>query len=135
MTPVPLAGRMTQLRSSAIRDLLSVTERPEMISLAGGLPSPESFPVDHLRAITERAFRDQPTALLQYSTTEGSPSLRAWIAAKASEERRRPVDPDQVLITHGSQQALDLIAKAFVEPGTTVAIDEPGYVGAIQALS
>lgn len=134
-TPVPLAARTAHLRSSAIRDLLSVTQRPEVISLAGGLPAPDSFPSEELRAITDRLLRDDPQALLQYSTTEGHQPLREWIAAKASTERARTVDPSDVLVTHGSQQALDLVAKAMVEPGTVVAIDEPGYVGAIQALS
>jgi 2-aminoadipate transaminase len=133
--PLPLAARMTGLRSSAIRDLLKVTEQPGMISLAGGLPAPDAFPVAELREITERLMRDRPTALLQYSTTEGSPELRAWVARQAAARRDRPVDPGQVLVTHGSQQALDLVAKVFIEPGDVVAIDEPGYVGAIQALS
>jgi 2-aminoadipate transaminase len=134
-TPVPLARRTQHVRSSAIRDLLSVTQRPEVISLAGGLPAPDSFPVEELRALTDRLMRDDPQSLLQYSTTEGYEPLRQWIAARASGDRARPVDPSEVLVTHGSQQALDLVAKAMVDPGTVVAIDEPGYVGAIQALS
>lgn len=126
---------MDGLRSSAIRDLLAVTQRPGMTSLAGGLPAPDSFPVDELRELTDRLLRDQPAALLQYSTTEGAPELRAWVAEQAAAGRARPVQPEQVLVTHGSQQALDLVAKVFLDPGVTVAIDEPGYVGAIQALS
>ena len=81
----------------------------------------------------DHGIRDDPTSLLQYSTTEGFP-LRAWIAEQAAASRGREVDPDQVLITHGSQQALDLVSKVFVDPGVEVAIDEPGYIGAIQAL-
>jgi 2-aminoadipate transaminase len=134
-TPVPLAGRTARLRSSAIRDLLSVTQRPEVISLAGGLPAPDSFPVDELRTITDKVFADAPESMLQYSTTEGHEGLRRWIAERAAGERGRPVDPAEVLVTHGSQQALDLVAKALVDVGTVVAIDEPGYIGAIQALS
>ena len=132
---LPQARRMEHLRSSAIRDLLAVTQRPGMISLGGGLPAPESFPVDELREVTDRILRERPTALLQYSTTEGAPELRAWVAERAAADRCRVVEPEQVLVTHGSQQALDLVAKVFLDPGVTVAIDEPGYVGAIQALS
>ncbi len=126
---------MASLKSSAIRDLLALTQQPHMISLAGGLPAPDSFPVESLRAVTDRAFAERPLALLQYSTTEGSPELREWVAEQATADRGGPVHADQVLITHGSQQALDLVAKVFIDPGVTVAIDEPGYVGAIQALS
>ena len=133
-SPVPLAGRIGKLRSNAIRDLLAVTQRPDVISMAGGLPAADAFPVDEIRAVTERLLRDEPTSLLQYSTTEGFPELREWIAEQASANRGRDVSADQVLITHGSQQALDLVSKVFVEPGVEVAIDEPGYIGAIQAL-
>jgi 2-aminoadipate transaminase len=132
---LPLARRMAALRSSAIRDLLKVTEQPGMISLAGGLPSPDAFPVEELREVNDRVLRERPIALLQYSTTEGWPELRAWIAEQATKRRDRPVSPDDVLITHGSQQALDLAAKVYLDAGDVVAIDEPGYVGAIQALS
>ncbi len=132
---IPLARRMATLQSSAIRDLLKLTEQPGMISLAGGLPAPDSFPVDELREATDRLLRDRPEAMLQYSTTEGCAELRAWIADATATRRCRAVEPDQVLVTHGSQQALDLVAKAFLDAGDTVAIDEPGYIGAIQALS
>ena len=133
-TPVPLAGRIGKLRSNAIRELLAITQRPDVISMAGGLPAADAFPIDEIRTVTARLLQDDPTSLLQYSTTEGFPELREWIAEQAAASRGRAVDPDQVLITHGSQQALDLISKVFVEPGTEVAIDEPGYIGAIQAL-
>jgi 2-aminoadipate transaminase len=134
MTPVPLAGRMGNLRSNAIRELLAITQRPDVISMAGGLPASDAFPVDEIRTVTARLLRDDPTSLLQYSTTEGFPELRGWIAEQAAKSRGREVDADQVLITHGSQQALDLVSKVFVDPGVEVAIDEPGYIGAIQAL-
>ena len=133
-TPVPLVGRIGKLRSNAIRELLAITQRPDVISMAGGLPAADAFPVDEIRTVTARLLQDDPTSLLQYSTTEGFPELRAWIAEQAAASRGREVDADQVLITHGSQQALDLVSKVFVEPGTDVAIDEPGYIGAIQAL-
>jgi 2-aminoadipate transaminase len=104
-----------------------VIDRPDVISLAGGLPAPETFPTAALaNAISSLLARD-PLAL-QYSTTEGYAPLREWIGV------RNGVDAGRVLITHGSQQALDLIARALVEPGATVALADPGYVGAIQAL-
>ena len=108
---------MAGLRSSAIRDLLKVTEQPGMISLAGGLPAPDAFPVEELREITDRVLRERPAALLQYSTTEGSPDLRAWVARQTAARRDRPVEAEQVLVTHGSQQALDLVSKVFLDPG------------------
>src|SRR5215472_13524978 len=98
----PGAGPTAQVRSSAIRDLLEVAGRPGVISLAGGLPAPESFPVEDLRRAVERVFDEDLVGALQYSTTEGHAGLRTWIAA------RRHAAPDCVLVTHGSQQALDL---------------------------
>ncbi len=103
--------------------------------MAGGLPAADAFPVDEIRTVTARLLHDDPTSLLQYSTTEGFPELRV-VDRRAGRDEPRPRGrrPDQVLITHGSQQALDLVSKVFVEPGVEVAIDEPGYIGAIQAL-
>ena len=132
---IPFAGRTRHLRSSAIRDLLALTQRPGIISLAGGLPAPDSFPADRIAAVSARLLGAGTVDSLQYSTTEGHPGLREWIADRASHERNRPVAPEHIVITHGSQQALDLIAKLLIDPGTEVAIDEPGYIGAIQALS
>jgi 2-aminoadipate transaminase len=106
-----------------------------VISLAGGLPAPDSFPTDRIATVAAGLLANNAVEVLQYSTTEGHPALREWIAHRAGAERGRLVDPDDVVITHGSQQALDLLAKVLIDPGTTVAIDEPGYVGAIQALS
>lgn len=129
-TPMPSSGAAERVGSSAIRDLLHLTERPEIISLAGGLPSATSFPVAELaRAAAEVLARDPVTAL-QYTTTEGLPALRSWVAG------RRPVatTPGQVLVTHGSQQALDLVARATLTPGDTVALADPGYVGALQVF-
>ena len=125
--PISLAAAALRIDSSAIRDLLHVIDRPDVISLAGGLPAPESFPV----AALSEAFADAlatDSGALQYSTTEGFLPLRGWVA------ERHGVDVDRVLITHGSQQALDLVARALVDPGATVALADPGYVGAIQVL-
>jgi len=115
--------------SSAIRDLLHLTERPEIISLAGGLPAPEGFPTAALADAAARLLAGDPDGL-QYASTEGRPDLRHWVAST----RTPAVDPDRVLITHGAQQAIDLVARAVVEPGDPVVLPDPGYVGAIQAL-
>lgn len=125
--PIALATAATRIDSSAIRDLLHVIDRPDVISLAGGLPAPETFPAAALAQAVTEILAEDPGAL-QYSTTEGHLPLREWVA------QRHGVEPDQVVITHGSQQALDLVARALVDPGAAVALADPGYVGAIQAL-
>lgn len=114
--------------SSTVRDLLRLVDRPDVISLAGGLPDPASFPVEVIAAAAERVLSAGPAAL-QYAPTEGDPDLRAWVLG------RRHADPGHgVLITHGSQQALDLLVRAAVEPGDTVVVADPAYVGALQVL-
>jgi 2-aminoadipate transaminase len=125
-----LSRSAAAVRSSVIRDLLHLTEQPHILSLAGGLPATEAFPVGDVQAATTRVLGEGPGGL-QYSTTEGHPPLRTWIA----EQCGHGVDPSQVLVTAGSQQALDLIARALLDPGDVVVIDDPGYLGAIQALS
>jgi 2-aminoadipate transaminase len=116
------------IESSAIRDLLRVIERPGIISMAGGLPAPEAFPTAELAEAFARILAEDPAAL-QYSSTEGYEPLRRWIA------ERHEAEPDEVLVTHGAQQALDLVARVIVEPGeTVVAVGDPAYVGALQAL-
>jgi 2-aminoadipate transaminase len=126
-TVIALATAARRIDSSAIRDLLHVIDRPDVISLAGGLPAAETFPTTALSDALVDILREDPAAL-QYSTTEGFLPLREWAAA------RHEVAAERVLITHGSQQALDLVARALVEPGAMVALADPGYVGAIQAL-
>src|SRR5882757_8307868 len=130
----PFAQRARALRSSVIRDILKLTQRPGMISLAGGLPAPETFPLELLRAAFDRVLTAHGRAALQYSTTEGHPPLREWIAARET-ARGIPTRADQILIVSGSQQALDLIAKALVEPGAPLLVEAPTYLGALQAFS
>ena len=126
-TPFRLAGAARRIDSSAIRDLLEIVDRADVISLAGGLPAAETFPAAALvEAITDIVTAD-PTAL-QYSATEGFEPLRQWLANRLSAE------PGNVLITHGSQQALDLVVRALVEPGATVVLADPTYVGALQVF-
>lgn len=127
----PLIG---ELQSSAIRDLLSLTRAPGMLSLAGGLPASDVFPVVEIAAVTARLLAEQSATVLQYGPTEGDPRLRDWVARYETRRCGRPVNPGRVLITSGSQQALDLIARTLCSPGDVIVVEEPGYLGALQAL-
>ncbi len=129
-----LSERARKLTSSAIREILKVTERPEVISFAGGLPAPSTFPAERIREATDRVLREAPAAALQYSATEGYAPLREWIAARCS-TGGATIRPSQVLITAGSQQALDLIGKALIDPASPVLVETPTYLGALQAFS
>jgi 2-aminoadipate transaminase len=116
--------------SSPVRDLLALTARPEVISLAGGLPAPELFDLDGWRAAFDVAVGRRT---LQYAPTEGDPALRAAIAGRMT-DRGLPTAPDELLITTGSQQALALVATALLRPGAVVAIEEPTYLAALQCF-
>jgi len=129
-----LSERARKLTSSAIRELLKITERPEIISFAGGLPSPAAFPVEELRVAADRILRDSPTAALQYSATEGYMPLREWVAERQSTPGA-PIDPSQVLITTGSQQALELLGKVLIDSGSRILVETPTYLGALQSFS
>jgi len=131
---LPAARRTARIEGSLIREILKVALRPGMISLAGGLPAPQSFPAEALRSAFDAALRDDAQAALQYSSTEGHAPLRAWIAAQET-ARGVPTDAEQVLIVSGSQQALDLIGKAMVEDGAPLLVESPTYLGALQAFT
>ena len=120
------------ISSSAIRDLLKLTAQPEMISFAGGLPAPELFPAEEISAASEQALAEAPLASLQYGPTEGYAPLRELVAGWL---RRLdlPVPPEQLLVTAGSQQGLDLLGRLLIDPGAPVAVEEPTYLGALQA--
>ena len=125
--------RATAIKSSVIREILKVTGRPEVISFAGGLPSDASFPVPQLKAAFEKVMTDAPQAALQYSTTDGYAPLREWVAAQKS-VNGASITPEQVIIVSGSQQALDLIGKVFINEGDKVLVEAPTYLGALQAF-
>jgi 2-aminoadipate transaminase len=129
-----LADRARGMTSSVIRDLLALTARPEIISLAGGLPDAQALPVEWLRSCADALLQDDGPELLQYSTTEGDPQLRELIAGWESGWCGRAVSPDDVLVTSGSQQALDLLAKVLIEPRDVVVTTDPAYLGALQAM-
>ena len=129
-----LSRRAQALTSSAIREILKVTERPEVISFAGGLPSPATFPIQRMREATDKVFAEAPQAALQYGPTEGFTPLREWIAARHSRDGVT-IRPGQVLVTTGSQQGLDLLGKVLIDEGSKVLVETPSYLGALQAFS
>lgn len=126
------AQRTKHMRSSAVRELLKLTEQPDVISFAGGLPAPDVFPVERFQQATCDLLSKHGTKALQYSTTEGYRPLREFIA-RASSRYGIVVEPDNVLLTSGSQQALDLIGKVFINPGDHLLVERPTYLGALQA--
>ncbi len=127
-----LSGGAQHITSSAIRDLLKLTEQPAVISFAGGLPAPECFPTAELTAAAERVLTTHPLAALQYGPTEGYAPLRAFLAARMT-SLNIPISMEQVLITSGSQQALDLLGKLFLDSSALVVVEQPTYLGALQA--
>lgn len=129
----PLARRMARIEASAIREILKVAERPDVLSFAGGLPAPELFPIDALAEAHARVLAREGAAALQYSATEGFGPLRDWIA-----ERLRSAgidaDADRTLITTGSQQGIDLAARVLLDPGDRVVVENPSYLAALQVF-
>lgn len=134
MPSFTMARRAARMNPSVIREILKVTERPGIISLAGGLPAPESFPVEAMRAAAEKVLRDTPREALQYAASEGYAPLREWVAAQMSAQGLA-CDASQVLITTGSQQGLDLVGKVLIDAGSRVAVESPTYLGALQAFA
>lgn len=132
---VEFAERMKFMKASEIRELLKVTEQPEVISFAGGLPAPELFPVDALREITARVLGESGRQALQYSTTEGFKPLRERIAERMNRKYGTRLTCNHLLITSGSQQGLDFSGKVFLNEGDVVLCESPTYLGAINAFA
>ncbi len=133
-SPWTLARRAARLNPSTIREILKLTELPGIISLAGGLPAPESFPVEAMAEASARVLRDQPREALQYAASEGFAPLREWLSAQLARDGLK-ADPARILVTTGSQQGLDLVGKVLVDPGSRVAVEQPTYLGALQAFA
>ena len=131
---VNFANRMDNIKASDVRELLKLTARPEIISFAGGLPAPELFPVADLKAAMDAVMDENGTAALQYGVTEGPRHLREQIAARLADKNNIHTDPDQLILTAGSQQGLDFIGKLFLNPGDVVVLESPSYLGAINAF-
>jgi len=128
------ARRMEYLQASEIREILKVTERPDIISFAGGLPAPELFPVEEILNVNRMVLEEQGSRALQYTTTEGYPPLRKWIAERMNSRQGTSLDCDNILLTHGSQQALDLSGKVFLDEDDVVLCESPTYLAAISAF-
>ena len=128
------ARRCERMNPSILREILKVAEKPGVRSMAGGLPSPDTFPVEAIRAACHTVLDGQAAAALQYASSEGFAPLRDWVAASLS----RPgytVGADQVLITTGSQQGLELVGKVLIDAECPVAVEQPTYLGALQAFA
>ena len=130
----PVAARLRGVASSPVREILALTEKPGVLSFAGGLPAPELFDQRGIAAAYAAALEPRSAErTLQYSTTEGDPELRRRIADRLG-LRGLPTGPDDVLVTSGSQQALTLIATVFLEPGDRILVEDPSYLAALQAF-
>jgi 2-aminoadipate transaminase len=128
------SDRANKMQPSFIREILKITQQPEVISFAGGLPSPATFPVDTMKAAFDHVLSTTGKVALQYGPTDGYMPLREWIADSLSTNGAKIV-PEQVLMTSGSQQALDLLGKVLIDEGSKVLVETPSYLGALQAFS
>lgn len=128
------AKRMSYIKASEIREILKVTEQDDVISFAGGLPAPELFPIEEINEINQIVLKEAGTKALQYTTTEGYAPLREWISKRMNERLGTSFDKDNILITHGSQQGLDLSGKVFLDEGDIVLCESPTYLAAISAF-
>lgn len=131
--PPELAARVGAVQTSPVREILALTERPEIISFAGGLPAPEFFDTEGIRRAFDRVLADNPRRVLQYSSSEGNPQLREAVAHRLL-GRGLPTSPDNLLITTGSQQALTLLTTVLLEPGDAVVVEDPTYLAALQSF-
>lgn len=131
---IQYANRTKKLKASEIRELLKLTEKPEIISFAGGLPAPELFPVDKIAEATNKVLNEKGQVALQYASTDGYPMLREIIL----NERVKPTGVNctinNIMLTNGSQQALEFSAKLFINEGDTIVVESPSYLGAINAF-
>jgi len=130
-TPWTLARRAARMNPSVIREILKITEKPGIISFAGGLPSSKTFPVSEFAAACAQVLGQDGRAALQYSASEGYGPLTQMVAKRLPWD----VDPAQILITTGSQQGLDLVAKVLIDAGSRVLVETPTYLGALQAFT
>ncbi|MGC1382100.1 MAG: PLP-dependent aminotransferase family protein [Candidatus Baltobacteraceae bacterium] len=128
------AERIARLRASTIREMLKVTQQPDVISFGGGLPAPELFPTAEIADAARVVMERYGPAALQYSVTEGIPEMRGWVSSRLTRRFGRTIESESVTIVNGSQQGLDLVGKVFIDPGDHVVLEDPSYLGAIQAF-
>jgi 2-aminoadipate transaminase len=130
-----LSNRIKNVRESFIRKILKIATQADVISFAGGLPSADLFPIKGLENACNKVLQTNGKKALQYSSSEGDSELRAWISQRYNDKQGLDISPDNILITNGSQQALDLLGKVLLNEGDPIAIENPGYLGAIQSFS
>ncbi len=132
---IKFAERTNNMEGSAIRELLKLTQKPEVISFAGGMPAPELFPVDAMIDVSKKVLEENGRVAMQYTTTEGYAPLREHLAKRMNDNLQTNVVADDLLITNGSQQCLDFIGKAFLDKDDIVLCESPSYLGAINAFN
>jgi len=130
-----LSDRMLDVPKSFIREILKVAADGNIISFAGGLPNPDFFPIEAFRVAADYVLKNEGAEALQYSSTEGYLPLRQYISDRYKKNKGLEIDPDEILITSGSQQGMDLMGKTFLNEGDEVAVEDPSYLGAIQCFS
>lgn len=130
-----LSDKCKAIRSSFLREILDTAEMSEVISFAGGLPNPDLFPVSQIRQALDRVMSENAKGTLQYAGSQGYFPLREWIAERYYSRFHIRINPENILITNGSQQGLDLTGKLFLDPGDCILMEKPSYIGAIQAFS
>src|SRR5512132_296665 len=128
------ARRTGGMSASEVRALFAVASRPEVVSLAGGMPFVQALPIEHVIEVVESVLSERADVALQYGGGQGPPMLRERLAMLMAEEDTE-VDPDDILVTTGAQQALDLVAKVLIDPGDRIVVEAPSYVGALSAFS
>ena len=126
---VRFSSRMDLLKGSAIRELLALANKPEILSFAGGMPAPELFPVDKIKAATDAVLNEAGRVALQYSSTNGFEHFRQQIADRMAAKLNIKTTADNILVTSGSQQGLDYSARVFCDKGDTIIIESPSYLG------
>lgn len=128
------AKRMSKLKASEVREMLKIAQNPDIISFAGGMPSSELFPLREIKEVNRLVLEENGTNALQYSPAEGYPPLREWIANRMNQELGTEFNKDEILITHGSQQAIDFMGRVFIDEGDIVLCESPTYLAAISAF-
>ena len=129
-----LARRSQNLQASFIREILKITAQKDVISFAGGLPNPAFFPVDAIKDATAKVLSADGPNVLQYTVTEGYRPLKEFIANRYAEKNGVQLTPEEILLTNGSQQGMDLIGKLMLNPGDELLVEDPSFIGAIQAF-
>ena len=134
MTQPTMARRARGVAPSAVREILKVAGRPDVLSFAGGLPAPELFPIEAIAAAHQVALSTDGAAALQYSTTEGYAPLREWVASRFT-ALGAPTRVEQLMMTSGSQQGIDLVSRVLLDPGSVVVTENPSYLAALQVFA